>query len=107
MSKKAFLSHTSELAKFPKARPFMDAVLDAVRQACWLGVDMRDFTAESRSPTVVDAEQLRGCDAYIGVLGLRYGTPARDRPERSYTEMEYDAAVEAETFGSGARTGTT
>jgi hypothetical protein len=93
--RKAFLSHASELAAFPEGHTFAEAALDAVRQADYVAVDMRDFTARPHSPTRLDTEQLGQCSVYIGLLGLRYGSPARDFPGRSYTELEYETATAA------------
>ena len=58
-------------------------------------VDMADFPAADQPAAELCAERVRGCHVYVGVLGTRYGSPVRDKPEVSYTELEFDAATEA------------
>lgn len=40
-------------------------------------------------------EQVRGCDVYVGLVGLSCGSLVRDRLQVSYTELEFDKATEA------------
>ena len=73
----------------------MAAVERAISAAGHVIVDMADFAAADQAPARVCAERVRGCDVYVGVLGTRYGSPVRDMPEVSYTELEFDTATEA------------
>jgi tetratricopeptide (TPR) repeat protein len=91
-----FISHTSELRAFPAAgKSYVDEVERAVSAARHVIVDMADFAAKDQPPARVCAERVRGCDVYVGVLGTRYGSPVRDKPEVSYTELEFDTATAA------------
>ena len=90
-----FISHTSELRDFPKGTSYVAAVERAISAAGHVIVDMADFPAADQAPAQLCAERVRGCDVYVGVLGTRYGSPVRDRPEVSYTELEFDTATEA------------
>ena len=92
---RVFISHTSELRDFPEARSYVTAVERAVSAAGHVIVDMLDFPAADQLPARMCVERVRGCDVYVGVLGTRYGSPVRDRPEVSYSELEFEAATEA------------
>jgi hypothetical protein len=71
------------------------AVERAVSAAGHVIVDMTDFPAAGQAPAQVCADRVRGCEVYVGVLGTRYGSPVRDKPQVSYTELEFDTATEA------------
>ena len=68
----------------------MAAVERAISAAGHVVVDMADFAAADEAPAQLCAEKVRGCEVYVGVLGTRYGSPVRDRPGVSYTELEFE-----------------
>jgi len=90
-----FVSHTSELREFPRHGSYVDAVERAISACGDVIVDMADFPAADLPSAQLCAERVRSCDVYVGVLGTRYGSPVRDRPEVSYTELEFEAATGA------------
>jgi Domain of unknown function (DUF4062)/Tetratricopeptide repeat/NB-ARC domain len=86
---RVFVSHTSEL------RDYVAEAGQAISAAGHVVVEMGSFPAADQPAAQLCAERVRGCDVYVGVLGTRYGTPVRDRPEVSYTELEFETATAA------------
>lgn len=89
-----FVSHTSEMARFPRGRSFVQAVLDAVGRAGMASVAMRYFGAREDEPADYCRQRVRDSDVYVAVVGFRYGSLVPGDVV-SFTELEFVEATVA------------
>lgn len=89
-TRKVFLSSTAkDLVEFRNA--VYNAIIKLEGYTC---VRMEDFTSKPSHPASYIQELIPSCDLFVGLIGLCYGS----RPKgitKSYTELEYDRAREA------------
>src|SRR5215471_6327994 len=96
---RVFLSHTSDLGGPDEKGSFVAAAVAAVLRARHAVTDMAYFAARDAAPAAVCVDMVAQSDVYVGTIGVRYGSPVHDRPDVSYTELEFEAATERGQIG--------
>lgn len=90
---RVFLSHTSELRLYPVHASYIDKAEEGVIAAGHVPIDMKHFPAVDVPAAAYDSRRMEECDVYVGIYGLRWGTPVLGQPTISYTEQEFDHAT--------------
>src|SRR5215475_4142200 len=90
---RVFLSHTSDFGIRPdRGNTYLAAAIRAVNGAEAVLTDMSLLPATELSPSKLSAGLAGDTDLYVGIIGWRYGSPVRDIPDVSYTQLEFRTA---------------
>ena len=93
---RVLLSHTSDFGERPaRGNSYIQAAFSALHRAEVVVTEMSLLPATECSPKRVSESLAKDADLYIGIIGWRYGSPVRESPEVSYTQLEFRAAAEA------------
>lgn len=95
MRNRVFISYTSELDKYPNdpLQPtFLKAAIDAVSASGCIPHLMKDFVAVESQPADHCRRAVEACDAFVGIIGFRWGSAVPGVSEKSYVDLEHEAA---------------
>ena len=101
--RRVFLSHTSDLGKPDEPGTFVAAAVAAILRARHAVTDMAYFAARDTSPAAVCMDMVAQSDVYVGIIGLRYGSPAADQPA-AHAPVDLGASARAGSAVTPMRT---
>lgn len=87
-----FISHTSEFTEYPVEESYIRRVVEWVETTNHKPKYMKLFPAVPEPGSSYDVEVVRECHVYVGIHGMRWGSPLPDVPEMSHVEQEYETA---------------